>query len=111
MDSFRNQIDEIKSKIKLSEILSKHFKIISKGNDNWCLCFFHNEKTPSMKINDDLCSYYCFGCGAKGDVISFYTDHLKFSFADAIKDLASLAGVKLTYEKELSLMQIKINIK
>ena len=76
MDSFRNQIDEIKSKLRFSDELSKHINIVKKGNDIWCLCFFHNEKTPSMKINDDLSSYYCFGCGAKGDILSFYTDYL-----------------------------------
>ena len=73
MASLRDQIDEIKSKIKFSDELSKYVNVVSKGSDLWCLCLFHNEKTPSMKINDDLSSYYCFGCGAKGDILSFYT--------------------------------------
>ena len=72
MTSLRNQIDEIKSKIKISEEISKHIQLVQKGNDLWSLCFFHNEKTPSMKINDELSSYYCFGCGAKGDLLTFY---------------------------------------
>ena len=63
--SFKDQIDEIKSNINIIDEISKHIKIITKGNDTWCLCFFHNEKTPSMKINDEKNSYYCFGCGAK----------------------------------------------
>ena len=104
MSQFRNQIDEIKSKIKISDIISKYAKIETKGNDHWCLCFFHKEKTPSMKINDELCSYYCFGCGAKGDLITFYTDYLNYSFGDALKELASKVGIKINYsinEREL----------
>ena len=99
MSSLRDQIDEIKSKIKLSEVISKHVKIIHKGKDVWCLCFFHSEKTPSMKINEDTSSYYCFGCQAKGDLISFYTDYLNYSFNDALKELANKAGVKINFTK------------
>ena len=99
MASLRDQIDEIKSKIKFSDELSKYVNVVSKGSDLWCLCLFHNEKTPSMKINDDLSSYYCFGCGAKGDILSFYTDYLKYSFDDAIKELAKKTNVVLNYNK------------
>ena len=99
MSSLRDQIDEIKSKIKLSEVISKHVKIIHKGKDTWCLCFFHSEKTPSMKINEDTSSYYCFGCQARGDLISFYTDYLNYSFNDALKELADKAGVKINFTK------------
>ena len=40
-----------------------------------------------MKISDELCSYYCFGCGTKADVFTFYTDDLNYSFNDALKEL------------------------
>ena len=107
--SFKDQIEEIKSNLNISEEISKHVKIITKGNDKWSLCFFHNEKTPSMKINDEMNSYYCFGCGAKGDIISFYTDYLKYSFNDALKELANKAGIKLNYEKNFEENNNKIN--
>tara|TARA_Y100000590_G_scaffold235810_1_gene265572 strand:- start:976 stop:2733 length:1758 start_codon:yes stop_codon:yes gene_type:complete len=97
MSTFRNQIDEIKSKIKISDILSKHVKLEQRGNDKWCLCFFHKEKTASMKISDELCSYYCFGCGTKGDVFTFYTDYLNYSFNDALKELGKKTGVEIRY--------------
>ena len=51
------------------------------------VCPFHEEKTPSCKINDDLGSYYCFGCGAKGDIFTIYTDLYNYSFPDAVKEL------------------------
>ena len=100
MNSLRDKIDEIKSKIKLSDELSKHTKLVNRGNDLWCSCLFHNEKTPSMKINEELSSYYCFGCGAKGDLISFYTDYLKYSFNDALIELSRKAGV--TIDRQLN---------
>ena len=93
------KMEEIKSKIIISDEISKHAKIIVKGNDHWCLCFFHNEKTPSMKINNEQSSYYCFGCGAKGDLISFYTDFLNYTFNDALKELANKANVYIDFEK------------
>ena len=68
------ELDSIKSKLSLSREIEKKTKVIKKGKDSWCCCLFHDENTPSFKINDDLGSYYCFGCGAKGDIFSLYTD-------------------------------------
>ena len=56
----KTDLDSIKSKILISTELEKKTKIIKKGKDTWCCCPFHNEKTPSCKINDDLGSFYCF---------------------------------------------------
>ena len=89
-------LDNIKSKIQLSNEIEKKTKIIKKGNDYWCCCPFHEEKTPSCKINDELGSYYCFGCGAKGDIFTIYTDLYNFSFPDAVRELAQKVGLKLT---------------
>ena len=50
----KTDLDNIKSKILISSELEKKTKIIKKGKDVWCCCPFHNEKTPSCKINDDL---------------------------------------------------------
>tara|TARA_Y100000590_G_scaffold98824_1_gene112434 strand:+ start:1452 stop:3212 length:1761 start_codon:yes stop_codon:yes gene_type:complete len=102
MVSLRDQVDEIKSKIRISEEISKYTKLVHKGKDLWCLCFFHKEKTPSMKINDELSSYYCFGCGAKGDLISFFTDYLKYTFKDALHELGNKAGVKINTNQNFS---------
>ncbi|OUW95070.1 MAG: DNA primase [Pelagibacteraceae bacterium TMED237] len=95
MSFSKNDLDTIKSKIKLSSEFEKKVKVIKKGNDYWCCCPFHDEKTPSCKINDDLGSYYCFGCGAKGDIFTFYTDIYNFSFPDAVKELAQRVGIQI----------------
>ena len=98
MSFSKNDLQIIKSKIKLSNELEKKTKIIKKGKDFWCCCPFHEEKTPSCKINDDNGSYYCFGCGAKGDIFTIYTDLYNFSFPDAVKELAQRAGIRITEE-------------
>ena len=98
MSFSKNDLDTIKSKIQLSTEIGKKVKIIKKGNDFWCCCPFHDEKTPSCKINDDLGSFYCFGCGAKGDVFTIYTELYNFSFPDAVKELAQRVGIRITEE-------------
>ena len=96
MSFTKNDLETIKSKLKLSGEIEKKTKIIKKGNDYWCCCPFHEEKTPSCKINDDLGSYYCFGCGAKGDIFTIYTDLYNFSFPDAVRELAQKAGLQIS---------------
>ena len=99
MSFSKTDIDKIKNKILLSEEIEKKTKVIKKGNDYWCCCPFHKEKTPSCKINDDQGSYYCFGCGAKGDIISLYTDLYNYSFQEAVKELANKSGVVLNFQE------------
>jgi len=91
-------LDNIKSKILISEELEKKTKVIKKGKDLWCCCPFHNEKTPSCKINDDQGSFYCFGCGAKGDIFTIYQDLFNYTFLDAVKELANKAGIKINFD-------------
>jgi len=98
-------LDAIKSKLSLSREIEKKTKVIKKGKDTWCCCLFHDEKTPSLKINDDLGSYYCFGCGAKGDIFSLYTDLYNYSFLDAVKELSQKAGVNINFQDNQSPFQ------
>ena len=95
MSFSKNDLELIKSKIILSQEIEKKTKVIKKGKDSWCCCLFHDEKTPSCKINDDLGSYYCFGCGAKGDIFTIYTELYNFSFPEAVKELAQRAGIRI----------------
>ena len=103
MSFSKNDLELIKSKIILSQEIEKKTKVIKKGKDSWCCCLFHDEKTPSCKINDDLGSYYCFGCGAKGDIFTIYTELYNFSFPEAVKELAQRAGIRIV---DLSLIHI-----
>ena len=95
----KSNLEEIKNKVSLSAEIEKKTPLIKKGKDYWCCCLFHKEKTPSMKINDELGSFYCFGCGAKGDIFTIYTDLYNYTFNDTITELAQKTGI--TLEKEL----------
>ena len=91
-------LEKIKNKILLSGEIEKKTKLTKKGNDYWCCCPFHKEKTPSFKINDNLGSFYCFGCGAKGDLFTLYTDLYNYSFQDAVKELSQKADIDIEFK-------------
>jgi len=98
MSFSKSDLEEIKNKISLSSEIEKKTRLVKKGKDYWCCCLFHKEKTPSMKINDELGSFYCFGCGTKGDVFTIYTDLYNYTFHDSVRELAQKAGIKLQPE-------------
>jgi len=98
MSFSKNDLDIIKSKISIRNELEKKTKLVRKGKDYWCCCPFHEEKTPSCKINDESSSYYCFGCGAKGDIFTLYTELYNYNFIDAVKELSQRAGVQINFE-------------
>ena len=89
------ELEKIKNKILLSSEIEKKTRLTKKGKDYWCCCIFHEEKTPSLKINDELGSFYCFGCGAKGDIFTIYTELYNYNFHDAVNELAKNAGITL----------------
>ena len=94
-----NFIDLIKQRVNIADIVSKRVSLQNKGNKLLGLCPFHKEKTPSFSVNEEKGFYYCFGCNASGDAISFLSHTENMEFEDAIKYLANLAGVNLPKNK------------
>src|SRR5947209_19519763 len=88
-------LDELRARTTLSGIIAPSVKLIRAGREWKACCPFHNEKTPSFTVNDDKHFYHCFGCGAHGDAIRFLTDHRGMMFMDAVKELASKAGMEV----------------
>ena len=85
----------IKQKLSIIDIAGSYLKIERSGSSYRACCPFHNEKTPSFFISPDRGNYYCFGCGAKGDIFSLI-EHLEvLDFKGALKFLADKAGVTL----------------
>ena len=97
MSFSKSDLENIKSKISLRSEIEKKTRVIQKGSDFWCSCLFHEEKTPSCKINEDQASFYCFGCGAKGDIFTLYTDLYNYTFLDAVKELSQQVGVVINF--------------
>ena len=86
-------LDELRARTVLSAVIAPTVKLIRAGREWKACCPFHNEKTPSFTVNDDKGFYHCFGCGAHGDAIRFLTDQRGMPFMDAVKELASKAGL------------------
>jgi DNA primase len=95
-------LDQIRSRLKVSEIVGKDVRLTRKGNEFSGLCPFHKEKTPSFTLNDAKGFYHCFGCGAHGDALHYVMQRSGMNFMDAVEHLAQLAGVVLPEKKSIS---------
>ena len=88
-------IEEIRMKNDIVDVISGYVKLQRRGSSYFGLCPFHNEKSPSFSVSPDKQMYYCFGCGAGGNVFTFLMEYENFSFVEAVKALAERAGVEL----------------
>ncbi len=88
-------VPTIKERLNIVDVLSSYITVEGSGKNFKAKCPFHNEKTPSFYISPERNSYYCFGCGAKGDIFSFVEHFEGTDFLGALKILASRAGVQL----------------
>src|SRR3990167_9342885 len=96
-----SSVDQIKSRIDILSLVSSYMKLDRAGASWKGECPFHNEKTPSFFVSPDRGSYYCFGCGAGGDIFTFVEEFEGLDFKGALKLLADRAGVILeTYSQE-----------
>ncbi len=93
-------IEEVRSKNDIVDVISSYVKLQKKGSSYFGLCPFHNEKTPSFSVSRAKQMYYCFGCGAGGNVFTFLMEYENYSFTEAMQFLADRAGVKLPEEDE-----------
>ena len=94
-------IEEVRSRNDIVSVISEYVKLQRKGSSYFGLCPFHNEKSPSFSVSPDKQMYYCFGCGAGGNVFTFIQEYENYSFPEALKFLAERAGITLP-EKEYS---------
>ncbi|MCI8713421.1 MAG: DNA primase [Ruminococcus sp.] len=96
-------IEEIRAKNDIVDVISGYVRLQKKGSSHFGLCPFHNEKSPSFSVSRTKQMYYCFGCGAGGNVITFLMEYENYTFQEAVQELARRAGVelpKMEYSKE-----------
>ena len=96
-------VEEIRMKNDIVDVISGYVKLTRRGSSYFGLCPFHNEKSPSFSVSPGKQMYYCFGCGAGGNVFTFLMEYENFTFVEALKFLADRAGVELPqmeYSKE-----------
>ena len=89
-------IEEVRSKNDIVDVVSQYVRLTKKGNSYFGLCPFHNEKTPSFSVTPGKQMYYCFGCGADGDVIDFTAKLFQLSLRQAAEKLAADFGLSAT---------------
>lgn len=88
-------VEEIRMKNDIVDVISTYVKLQRKGSSHFGLCPFHNEKSPSFSVSPSKQMYYCFGCGAGGNVFTFVMEYESYTFQEAIKYLADRVGVEL----------------
>ena len=104
-------LQELKLRSDITEIASSYLNLKRHGRHMVGLCPFHGEKTPSFNIYTENGSFYCFGCGAGGDVITFIMKIENLDYVEAVKFLAQRAGMEMpenTYDDSLSKLRMRI---
>lgn len=105
-------LHELHTKCDIEEIISQYVSLKNAGRTSKGLCPFHNEKTPSFVVYKDTQSFYCFGCGAGGDVITFVRKMNNLDYIDAVKLLAERAGMQMpednSYNDSITTMRRRI---
>lgn len=88
-------IEEVRTRNDIVDVVSGYVRIQKKGSSYFGLCPFHNEKSPSFSVSQSKQMFYCFGCGAGGNVFTFVMQYENYSFQEAVKLLADRAGINL----------------
>ncbi|HLH45667.1 MAG TPA: DNA primase [Acidimicrobiales bacterium] len=93
-------IARVRSAVSLVELVAEHTAVKAVGGRHMARCPFHPDRTPSLSVDDRLGLYYCFGCQAAGDAISFVEQVHHLGFRDALELLAERAGIELASEDD-----------
>ena len=88
-------LEDVRMRNDIVDVISGYVRLQKKGSNYFGLCPFHNEKSPSFSVSPQKQMYYCFGCGAGGNVITFVMEYENYTFQEAVKMLADRAGIKL----------------
>lgn len=92
-----DDIERIRSTVSIVDVVGQHVQLKRQGRSWVGLCPFHAEKTPSFNVRDEVGRYKCFGCDKGGDVFTFVQEIEHLDFVAAVEQLASRAGIQLTY--------------
>ena len=92
-------IEEVRSRNDIVDVIGQYVHLTKKGSTYFGLCPFHNEKTGSFSVSPNKQMYYCFGCGAGGNVFTFMMQYENFTFSEAMEALADRVGVALPQQE------------
>jgi len=92
-------IDDLINRVDIIDIIDSYIALRKTGKNFTACCPFHQEKTPSFTVNSDKQFYYCFGCQAHGNALTFIMEYAHLDYVEAIHELASRVGVQVVYEQ------------
>ena len=92
-------IEEVRSRNDIVDVISSYVSLKKKGSSYFGLCPFHNEKSPSFSVSREKQMYYCFGCGAGGNIFTFLMEYENMTFPEAMQTLAQRAGIELPQQE------------
>lgn len=92
--------EQIKDRLSITDVVGAYIQLEKAGSNMRARCPFHNEKTPSFFVSPSRNTYYCFGCGAKGDIFSFVEQFEGLDFSGALRILGERAGVPIVFESK-----------
>ena len=102
-----NQVEEIKRKLNIVNVIGSYIPLRKKGRHYTACCPFHGEKTPSFMVSEELQIYKCFGCSKAGDMFSFVEEYEKIDFKEALEELAKMAGVQLVKNTQATTAELQ----
>lgn len=102
MSVAQDNVEELKRRIVLSDVVKGYVTLTLKGQEYQGLCPFHKEKTPSFTVNDQKNFYHCFGCGAHGDAFNFVQKVEGISFPDTLQKLADFYNIELKQDSKFT---------
>lgn len=95
----QNFIDDLLARVNIVDVVDSRIRLKKAGKNHSACCPFHNEKTPSFTVASDKQFYYCFGCGAKGNAVSFVMEFDNVDFPEAVESLAGTVGLEVPKEE------------
>lgn len=96
----KDSVERVKEAVDIVEVVGERTELRRVGQRHTGLCPFHDERTPSFSVSQDLGLYHCFGCGESGDTIRFVQQTEGLDFRQAVELLADRYGVELRKERE-----------
>ncbi len=92
----KDKIEEVRERASIVQVVSDYVPLAKRGANHIGLCPFHSEKTPSFTVSEEKKIFYCFGCNATGNVITFLMKKEGLAFPDAVRSLAARYGITIT---------------
>ena len=93
-------IEKLKNQIDIVNIIEQYIPVKKMGLSYKCVCPFHDDKNPSMSINQNKQMYHCFACKAGGDAVKFVMDYEKLTYPEAIEKIAQISNFSLEYTND-----------